>query len=67
MRHRGELLQKLTDSTMRIPFSSMTLRILSKQNGIGPIFSQQYSTNWKNVMLVCGLHQILQENLSIIV
>lgn len=47
MGHQGELLQKLTDSTMRIPFSSMTLRILSKQNGIGPIFFQQYSTNWK--------------------
>ena len=47
MGHQGELLQKRTDSTMRILFRSMTLRILSKQNGIGPIFFQQYSTNWK--------------------
>lgn len=47
MGHQGELLQKLTDSTMRIPFSSMTLRILSKQNGIGPIFSNNIAPTGK--------------------
>ena len=59
MGHQGELFGNLTHSTMSILFRSMTFKISSKQKGIGLIFPQLYNTDWKYVMLVCGLHQIV--------